>query len=264
MDSSLRKLYHVHGFDPQHLTDTYFSPKADKDLREEAVIDSMKYIHKEAISGHVKGDLLIDISFGPGISHLFSIFDQFKEITILEFNDRSVKYLERWINKHEDATDWTHVSEILMELHGKCDVWQEKEEALRRKIKLVLKCDFDKENLMDRITLPKADCIITTWILDCVSKDHAAYCRNLRKISSLLKPGGHLILFGDINVTYYMIGQEKFHILTYDEEFLRSSLKDARFKIERYEAIDRKTNSGIIDHDKVVRITAVKEVESYY
>ncbi|KAM8939575.1 nicotinamide N-methyltransferase-like [Pelodytes ibericus] len=262
MDSSLGKHYHVHGFDPQQFTDTYFSPNADKDLREEAVIDSMKYMHTEAISGRVKGDLLIDISVGSGIAQLFSICDQFKEITVLEVNDRNIKDLERWINKHEDATDWTHVSEILMELHGKCDVWQEKEEALRRKMKHVLKCDFDKENLTDPITLPKADCIVTTWMLDCVSKDHAAFCSNLRKISSLLKPGGHLILFGDINVTYYMIGSEKFHILTYDEEFLRSSLEDARFKIQRYEATDRKTNSGIVDYDKIVRITAVKEIES--
>ncbi|KAM8939573.1 nicotinamide N-methyltransferase-like [Pelodytes ibericus] len=260
MDSSLRKLYHVHGFDPKHFTDTYFSPNSDKDLQEEAVTDSIKYMHEESISGNFKGDLLIDASFGPVISHLLPICEQFKEITVIECDDRCIKDLDKWRNNHVDVTDWAHVSKTMMDLHGECDVWQVKEEALRRKMKHVLKCDFDKENPTDPITLPKADCIITAWILGCVSKDHAVFCSNLRKISSMLKPGGRLILFGDINMTFYKIGQEKFHFLTYDEEFLRASLKDARFNIERYETIDRKTTCDITDHDKVVRLTAVKEV----
>ncbi|KAM8939574.1 nicotinamide N-methyltransferase-like [Pelodytes ibericus] len=306
MDSSLHKFYHVHGFDPKHFTNTYFSPNVDEGLHEEAVIDSMKYMHEEAISGvavqlqlmvlnahpivlqghlasgmsflvslsqvmtaasssrwfgNFKGDRLIDVSLGPVISHLLPFCEQFKEITILECDDRCIKDLEKWKNNHLDSSDWAHVSKAMMDLHGECNVWQEKEEALRRKVKLVLKCDFDKENLTDPITLPKADCIISTWLLGCISKDHAAYCSNLKKISSMLKPGGRLILFGDINMSYYVVGQEKFHYLTYDEEFLRASLNAERFKIERYETHDRKTTSDITDNDKVVRLTAVKEVE---
>ncbi|CAJ0967704.1 unnamed protein product [Ranitomeya imitator] len=84
--------------------------------------------------------------------------------------------------------------------------------------------------MMDPIVLPPADCIISAWLLDVISKDQDDNIRYLKKVAGLLKLGGHMILLGDLNTTYYTIGKRKFHILNYDdEEFVRKALVEAGF-----------------------------------
>ncbi|XP_063313688.1 indolethylamine N-methyltransferase-like [Pelobates fuscus] len=217
----------------------------------------MTYLHKEFAKGNIKGDVLIDFSPGPVIFSLLPVCKYFKDIIILEFNDRSIKEMEKWING-DTAFDWSHASQLLKDLEGNCDELQEKEHLLRTKIKDVLKCDLSKENPTDPIILPKADCIISIWVLEMVSKDKDAYCNNLRKIYSLLKPGGHLVMVYDINVSFLKIGEHNFHILTYDEEFPRKTLKDLGFKIESYEVKEKTASTTDIDYEKIVFLTALK------
>ncbi|XP_053311169.1 nicotinamide N-methyltransferase-like [Spea bombifrons] len=259
MDSSSLKHYHLHECDPKHFFHTYFSSKTDKRLLEEAVMNPMKYLHKRFISGHIKGDILLDISVGPSLFHLFPVCESFKEIIILELNDLCIAEFEKWINNHEEALDWSHASKFIMDLEGKSGGWQEKEALLRKKINRVVKWDITKDNPTDPVVLPKADCIICAWILDITSPDKNAYISNLRKISSLLKPGGRLVLFSDINVKHFMIGEHKFNILTYDEEFLKTALKNERYIIESFEAQERKASYDVIDHEKIAFVTALKQ-----
>ncbi|XP_053311648.1 nicotinamide N-methyltransferase-like [Spea bombifrons] len=259
MDSSSHRYYHTHDFNPIHLCDSYFSPKADGALLEEAVINPLKFLLKEKAAGRIPGDTLTDFSIGPIVCHLLPICDRFKEIVILEFNDVCISELEKWRNSHEEAYDWSHASKALTDLEGKSGGWKEKEELLKQKIKQILKCDFTKENPTDPIVLPKADCVFCAWAIDIISPDKEAYIRNFRKVSSLLKPGGHLILFGNINHSFYFIGEHKYKILKYDEEFLKKNLKDEGYVIESYQANDRKTTSPLVDHEKIVFVNAIKK-----
>ncbi|XP_053310598.1 nicotinamide N-methyltransferase-like [Spea bombifrons] len=262
MDSTDIKSYHVHEFDPVQLLEDFYSSRAEKMIVEEATNRHIEYLYKELSSGHIKGDMLIDFSVGPVISHLLPICEFFKEITVLEFNAVCISELEKWRSSHEEAYDWSHASKYMMDLEGKYDGWQEKEEMLRRKMNRILKCDLTKDNLTDPIVLPKADCIIAAHILNVVSIDKDAYISNLRKITSLLKPGGRLILFGLSNASYYITGGHKFRILTYDEEFVKKVLNDERYTIESFETQDRKTSSHIIDHEKIIFAIAMKQGES--
>ncbi|XP_053308960.1 nicotinamide N-methyltransferase-like [Spea bombifrons] len=259
MDSTPLKHYHLHPCDPKHFFDTYFSPKTDELLLEEAVINPMSYLHKELVSGHIKGEMLVDISIGPAMYQLITVCEFFKEITLLELNDLCISEMEKWINNHEEAFDWSHASTYMMDPEGRSVGWKEKEELLRGKIKRILKCDFSKDNPTDPIVLPKADCLICMWILDVISIDKDAYISNLRKISSLLKPGGRLVLVTDINVKHFMIGEHKYNILTFDEEFLKSAIKNEGYIIETYETQTRKASYDVIDHEKVAFITALKQ-----
>ncbi|XP_053311288.1 nicotinamide N-methyltransferase-like [Spea bombifrons] len=259
MDSSSHKYYHVHEFEPTHLVDLYFSSKSEDALLEETVFATLKFLLNEKQNSRIEGEALLDFSAGSIVFQLLAIFECFKEITLLEFNDFCIAELEKWRNSHDEAYDWSHASKALMDLEGKSGGWQEKEELLKAKIKQILKCDFTKENPTDPIVLPKVDCIISAWLLDIISPDKEAYIRNFRKLSSLLKPGGRLILFGNINHSFYFIGEHKYNFLSYDEEFLRRTLKDEGYVMESYQANDRKTTSPLVDHEKVVFVNAIKK-----
>ncbi|KAG8542657.1 hypothetical protein GDO81_026317 [Engystomops pustulosus] len=118
MDSGSYKCYHADEFDPKDHLATYCSPDSDKTLFEELFIFPMSVFQRWQSSGNFKLGSLIDFSSGPLVFHLFAISDYVTSITILETNDFCVKEMERWINKEEEAFDWSHFIEAFPEVEG--------------------------------------------------------------------------------------------------------------------------------------------------
>ncbi|XP_063292099.1 nicotinamide N-methyltransferase-like [Pelobates fuscus] len=258
MDVGSSKLYQEPGFKSRVFLDTFFSLNMDKSLQEETLMFPMKQMHKALLSGLIGGDTLIDVTLGPIIHHLLPICTFFKNIIILEFNEECVQEMEKWLNTETEAFDWSHASQFITELGGNRVHWLEQEHMLKKTIKRIVKCDLAKENITDPVILPKTDCLLIAGGLDVVSKDHESYRQNLGKLSSLLKPGGHLILFGALNATFYQVGEHRCHVLTADEPFLRQALTDEGYTIECFEALERKAESSLLDAQHFVFILATK------
>ncbi|XP_063292322.1 nicotinamide N-methyltransferase-like [Pelobates fuscus] len=258
MDARSSKLYHEPGFNSRLYLDELFSINMDKSLQEETLIFPIKMMHKALLSGLIGGDTLIDVAMGPMVHHLLPICTLFKDIIILEFNDDCVKEMEKWLNSETEAFDWSHASQFITELGGNRVHWLEQEHMLKKTIKHIVKCNLAKENITDPVILPIADCLLIAGGLDVMSKDHDSYRQNLRKLSFLLKPGGHLILFGAFNGTFCQVGEHRCHILTIDETFLRQALTDEGYTIEYFEALERRAESLLLDAQHFVFILATK------
>ncbi|MEE6508361.1 hypothetical protein FKM82_020620 [Ascaphus truei] len=257
MDSSLQKDSHDEEFDPKGLVDSYFCDENFL-LIDEGVGFPLKKLHETFSSGRVRGDTLIDISTGPTVYHLFSAGDFFKEIIVIEFTEPNIQEFEKWLKKDPGAADWSFAAKALCELEGNREGWQVKEDKVRRAVKQVVKWDVSKDNPLEPVILPQVDCVISFWCLHVISRDKEAYRSNLRKFASLLNIGGHLILFGAFNMTYYMIGEHKFFFLSCDEKFLREVLRDAGFVIENMDGLPSKKGSDLVDCDHLVYIIARK------
>ncbi|XP_075047516.1 nicotinamide N-methyltransferase-like [Mixophyes fleayi] len=258
MDPSCLKYYHVHEFDAKDILGTYCSPTTERTLLEEMVVFPMKELQKLQASGTFRGGLLIDFSIGPIIFHLLPICDVFKAITVLETNDFCIKELESWINKEEEAFDWSHLSEVFPEMEGNSEKWMEKEETLRRKMKQIMKCDLSQENPTQPFVLEKADCLLSVYLLQKISKDKDTYRRNLKKLSSMIKVGGHLILLGGFNSQYFSVGDHKLHSLTFEEDFVREAVVDTGFTIEDLQILNSNVCSDIIIYGNIWFLRALK------
>ncbi|KAM5164200.1 nicotinamide N-methyltransferase-like [Mantella aurantiaca] len=138
------------------------------------------------------------------------------------------------------------------------DQHQEKESRLKSSIKQILKCDFEEENITSPVELPLADCVISGWILNAISKNEDEYMRNLEKTLKLLKPGGQLLLFSVTYATYFNAGGERFHVFTHDEDFVKNSLSKLGLVID-YCAVQRRRNvSDLTDYRAFMFIVAIK------
>ncbi|XP_075047531.1 nicotinamide N-methyltransferase-like [Mixophyes fleayi] len=259
MDCTSHKLYHIHDFDSRDILDTYFSDKSEMVFGEETLKFPMEKFHNIFSAGHIKGEVLFDISFGSFIHHLYSTCGFFKQISVLRFNEKCIMELNKWLHRRTGAFVWDHASTYIKEMEGKSDQCQDKEIMLKMAIKQIVKCDIEKENLTDSVVLPQADCVISAWLLDVLSKDQDDYLRNLKKLTRLLKPRGHLILLGCLNATYFTAGQDRFHILKYDENYLRKVLTGEGFIIDHCDILRRKAVSDLADYEAIVFITAYKE-----
>ncbi|MEE6522485.1 hypothetical protein FKM82_021046 [Ascaphus truei] len=137
--------------------------------------------------------------------------------------------------------------------------WEGKEDKARRAVKRVVKCDLSKDNPLEPVVLPQMDCLLSIAVLQVVSKNHQAYRSNLKKLASMLKTGGHMLLMGSYNQSCYMVGEHKFFSLSYDEEFIREAVCDAGFIIENLEALPTKKTSNLTDYDHITFMIACKE-----
>ncbi|XP_063291714.1 nicotinamide N-methyltransferase-like [Pelobates fuscus] len=259
MDPGSHKRYHLHEWEPTDFFNAYHSRKTEKYITDETVRFPMEQLYRVAGQGKIMGDYLIDISGGCNIYHLLPIFEVFRDITILEFSDLCVKDLVKWKHRESESYDFTHALSIMEELQGSSFKGNEMENALRRNISHILKCDFTKENITDPVVLPKADCVLSVYIFHAVSEDLDDYCRNLKKVSCLLKLGGHLLLFGLFNGKYYTVGGSKYHILTSDKTSVEEALRDAGFVIEDMEVIESKIRNDTSYWEHLCFIKALKE-----
>ncbi|KAM4015574.1 indolethylamine N-methyltransferase-like [Anomaloglossus baeobatrachus] len=259
MDRGDHKLYHVHDFDSRSYLDTYMSDK-DMTFADDIIIFPLKKLHFAFNEGHITGDTIIDISCGSFIYHLYSATNYFKEMIILRASDSCIMEINKWVDTRTGAFDWSHTLEMLAGITGNSDWDIHPHTNLKATIQPVLRCDLNQENLTDPEILPLADCVITLTFLDTTSKDGDDYKRNLKKIVKLMKPGGHLMLIGCLNASFFMMGEEKFHMFKYNEKFVREALIDEGLIIDDCEVHERKVKvmSHLSDYEKFIFISAHK------
>ncbi|XP_069804248.1 nicotinamide N-methyltransferase-like [Dendropsophus ebraccatus] len=258
MDSSTHKRYHVHGMDSRQHLEHYASDKPDMAFEEDALKFPIENLAKTFAKGHIRGDVLIDLTLGSMIHPLYAACEFFKHIIVLKVSDQCIMEMKRWLDSRTGAFNWEHTTKLHAEIEGNSDELQDKEGKVRSAIPHVMKCDLEKENMTDPIVLPPADCIISAWLLDVISKDQDDYIRYLRKISGLLKPGGHLIIIGSLDMTYYTVGNDKFHAFRYDEDFARKALVGEGFVIDDCKVKKRTAVSDLIDYKALTFIAAHK------
>ncbi|XP_069804329.1 nicotinamide N-methyltransferase-like [Dendropsophus ebraccatus] len=259
MASGSYKRYHVHGFDSRQYLEHYFSDKPDMVFEEDILKFPIENLAKTFTVGHINGDVLVDLSIGSMVHHLYAACEFFKHIIVLKVSDRCILELKRWLDTRTGAFNWGHATKIHVEMEGKSDQLEDKEGKVRSAAQHVVKCDLEKENMTDPIVLPPADCIISAWLLEAICKDQEDYIRYLRKFSGLLKPGGHLLLFGGLDVTYYTVGRDRLSAFTYDEAFARKALAGEGFVIDDCKVKKRTAVSDLTDYKALIFIAAHKE-----
>ncbi|XP_077314083.1 indolethylamine N-methyltransferase-like [Lithobates pipiens] len=258
MDSTTHKLYHVHGMHSRSHLDLYFSNKEDMVFAEDSLKFPMAMIHYKLSTGQIEGTFLVDISISSFIHHLYSASKFFKKIVLLRFQEKCIMELNRWLHDRTGAYDWSHTSSAAAELEGTRDELQEKEMRLRSSIVQILKCDFEQENITSPVLLPLADCIISAWLLEMISKNEDEYMKNLEKIIKLLKPGGQLLLIGALDTTYWFAGGERFHCFKYNEEFVKNAFGKLGLVIDYYAVQRRRNVSNLTDYKAILFIIGHK------
>ncbi|XP_068120205.1 indolethylamine N-methyltransferase-like [Hyperolius riggenbachi] len=243
--------YHKH-FDPKAYLAIYYP--VDGDTLPKHLPFVLERLAK--IFGKVKGDTMIDIGTGPTIYQLLSACEAFKNVIVSDFTDKNREEFKTWLTNQPGAHDWSPVVKYVCQLEGNRISWKEKEDNLRKAIKRILKCDVLLSNPLDPVVLPQADCILSCLALESACKDQQAYVTALNNVTSLLKPGGHLVLTGALESHYYMVGEVKFSGLFLTEKFIRESLSGIGYVVESFETSEKEFREDVTKYAGVFVMVA--------
>lgn len=125
----------------------------------------------------------------------------------------------------------------------------EKEEKLRQAVKQVLKCDVTQSRPLGSVSLPLADCVLSTLCLDAACPDLPTYRAALRYLGSLLKPEGFLVVVDALKSSFYMVGEQRFSSLVLGREEIEAAMKEAGYSIEQFEVLPQGYSSTICNNE---------------
>ncbi|XP_065425100.1 nicotinamide N-methyltransferase-like [Chrysemys picta bellii] len=245
-------------FDPKEFLKAYYSFDSTSSEKNDILMFLLRNFFKTFILDGVKGNTLIRIGGMPSILELLSACESFTEIIVTQNTDRNCQELQKWLKKEPGAFNWTPLVKYACELEGDRNKWAEKEEKLRRTVKQVLECDVTKFNPVTFASLPPADWLLICHCLEGICNDLSTYRAALKNVSSLLKPGGHLLLVTAMRSNYYMIGQHKVPCLFLEKEVLEEAVKEAGYDILQFEVTPICYPASLVEHEGISYLVASK------
>ncbi|XP_041941266.1 phenylethanolamine N-methyltransferase [Alosa sapidissima] len=198
------------GFDPAaYLQFNYTPPRADFQRADSIVPWKLTCLHRAFTEGDVRGEVLVDVGSGPTLYQVMSGCEVFGRVVLTDFLEVNRRELQYWLAEGSSSSlDWTPFLQYVCQLEGrKPSESSEKAARLRSVVSDVLPIDVHRScPLPPDAAVPTggADCLVSCFCLESASPDVAAFTRALGHITSLLRPGGHLLLIGALGESYYL------------------------------------------------------------
>ncbi|KAJ1196435.1 hypothetical protein NDU88_000306 [Pleurodeles waltl] len=258
--ASLKEL-HEHFSDMQKAKERYLVTKSA--FFDDTITDMFSKFIKIYSSGEVKGDTLIGLCCGAYIYYTLPACKYFNKIIYACSDDKSIQETQKWLKNEPNAIDWSDAIKKISELQGNGEMWKENQCMLQGKVQKVIRCDVTSSNPLSPITEPQADCLLLAHCLEHFVTDKKSYTDALKNVSTLLKPGGHLVMSACLEATFYMVGDFKFPILFMDDGFVKDALTKAGYVIDDVHIFYRKADSlyDIADYKGVIVLKAHKKTE---
>ena len=220
-------------FDPQAYLSMYF-----KDLSDPVRVFPLKHFHEfYKTYGQTKANLkILDYGTGPTIAYVISAVPYAAEIVLSDYTESNRRELQQWMVKDAKAHDWSpYFKHIVQNLEGKgSPETMEREEQLRRVTKAIVHCDITQDPPIERGYEGPYD-VSCCLCLHCFCRTNEEYAKAVGRLSSLLKPGGKIVLYAAEKSTsvvqgHYFVGRENFFSLSdLTQRFTMHCLEQAGF-----------------------------------
>ncbi|XP_030641322.1 phenylethanolamine N-methyltransferase-like [Chanos chanos] len=224
-------------FDPAlYLQRHYTPPRASFDNKDNVVPWKLGLIHRAFTEGDLKGDVLVDIGSGPTLYQVMSGCERFNRVILSDFVEANRRELQSWLQGKSNSLDWTPFFQHVCKLEGRSpEAWSEKAQRLRSVVTDVLPVDIHQPNPLPLDALPPsgADCLISCYCLEASSPDLASFNKALGHIAGLIRQGGHLLLIGTLEISFYYPAPDvRIPVMRLDEAQVCSSLKNCGFQLQ--------------------------------
>ncbi|KAM7312329.1 indolethylamine N-methyltransferase-like [Ixodes scapularis] len=185
----------------------------------------------------IQGETLLDAGSGPVILNALMTSGRFKLIELSDLVEDNRLELKKWMNRDEDAIDWSLFAEKIAAVEGYSDIKKGAIEILERTraaIHNVVPCGVLERGVLPVEHRENFDVVISSGCLESAAVDVESYRRVVCNVVTLAKPGGLLVIFGVGGLNEYQVGSADFTVMNLTENVLKEAMTDAGLQIELY------------------------------
>ncbi|XP_065835913.1 phenylethanolamine N-methyltransferase-like [Oscarella lobularis] len=202
-----------------------------KELRD-FVLENVHEFYAERATLRSNSARILEFGGGPIIVYLISAVPYASSIVFSDYSSASREAIGKWINDSPDAHDWHPYFDYVIktfENDESAETPLNRAKEMKSKISSIIHCDVAMENPIGKGCEKSFDVISVSFCFESACKSVEDVKVTLKKLATLLRPGGWIRINGVLGGSYYMVNNKRFFNVTQTEDSVRNALAKAGF-----------------------------------
>jgi hypothetical protein len=232
-------------FDPRTYLKTYYAYPDEED----------RFIVRFMIAALNKmppGLVTIEVGGGPTLYAVAALVPRACEIHFCDYVPENLDEVRDWLDNRPDAYDWSSYIEMVLEEEGSPvspDAVAQRAAEMRRKLTRLCRCDVMAKAPLGQ-NAKQYDLVVAQAVTESVATTFSEWIQVMDNISTLVKPGGGLLISVITGTPYYTVGQKRFanlHLTAEDilHGYLAAGYDPATFSLETMVAPAKRDYAGL-------------------
>jgi hypothetical protein len=233
-------------FDPKTYLETYYACPDEED----------RFIVRFMIAALNKMPpslVTIEVGGGPTLYAVAALAPRASEIHFCDYVQENLDEVWCWLDNKPDAYDWNSYIEMVLEEEGKPispEAVAQRASEMRRKLTRLSRCDVMARAPLGRRSAKQYDLVVAQAVTDSVATTFSEWVLVMDNISTLVKPGGGLLISVITGTPYYTVGQKRFanlHLTAEDifRGYMAAGYDPATFSLETMVAPEKRDYAGL-------------------
>jgi SAM-dependent methyltransferase len=175
---------------------------------------------------------MLEVGCGPTIHHAVPFAPYVDRLYMADYLKSNLQEVEKWIHEETTAHDWTPYTSGMLAFEGNNSesAISERMKMIRSKITGLLPCNvLETQPLGQQKTF---ELVTSFYCLECVTHSKKEWEKAMSNVSSLVAPGGYIVLSALRKADKYMVCGKEFPATNIDENDLRTELIENWFRPE--------------------------------
>ncbi|MFN8459764.1 MAG: guanitoxin biosynthesis pre-guanitoxin forming N-methyltransferase GntF [Anaerolineae bacterium] len=209
--------------------------------------------------------LTLEFGSGPTLYSAIVAAGQVEEIHLSDYLAANRTEVQKWLHQHPEAFNWDETIRTVLALEGKEAAHAQvrtRAAEIRRRVKQVLPCDATCPAPLEGAS-QYYDVLVTNLCLEAVATDKKHWRQCFRNVTSVLKPGGQLILTAVKGGNAYSVGQSVFAVVHLLEDDVTEALLEAGFAPESISIKGIEANHPVYPYKGLMFVLAAKSAQGH-
>ena len=222
----------------------------------------LSFLHEFYSQSGLQDAAILELGAGPTVYTLISAVPYAQRIVLADISTSVLERIRGWKERRPDCLDFTALfKHVVQELEGKgSEETMARENSLRDRIVELTKCDF-RDHSHPLFQSTQFDVVSVHFCLHC-SESADCYADHVKKLSSVLCPGGFLLLSDCLEQTLFTnLGNTAEKIpypLCLTSDILLDSLRQSGLEITKQKTLHRASGTEITTATKMMMVAAKK------